>query len=240
MWCFFYLKSHFSFAEIKLYQHAHGGAAENAKISPPDPSSYISNISDLPEKCSDWVNVKLPIDIVLFTVDEVVFLSCFTYLKNPIKSYNKDAGMIVYFSSMEDKQGHKINIALMRCFKDHDGPGGALSTAKDAISLLKPKALFFVSTCSGLKSTTSKLGDVVLSSKVITRAYQIPPRRNVINIINYIPDGWKDPLRNPNGCKAKIHVGSFLSIPEANNDIIRKYPEAIGLDNNAGGENHNS
>lgn len=104
-------KSHCSFTELELCPHAHGGAAENTKISPPELSIY--------------------------------FTSCFTYLKNPIKSYNKGTG-IVYFSSMEDEQGNKIKITLMRCFKDHDGPGGALSVAKDAISLLKQTSLHMI------------------------------------------------------------------------------------------------
>lgn len=233
------LKSHCSFTGPKRYQYARGGAAENAKISPPELSIYIPNISELPERCSDWVNVKLPVDIVLFTVEEVEFLSCYAYLKNPIKSYHISIG-IVYFSSMGDEQGYRINIALMRCSKGHDGPRGALSAAKDAILLLKPKALFSVGACSGLKHTTIKLGDVVLSSKLIKPPYHVKAKRNILGIINHIADGWKAPLQNRNGHEAKVHVGALLSISEANEGIIGQFSEAIALDKDGGGENHNS
>lgn len=236
---FCHLKSHCSFTEPKLFQHAHGGAAENTKSSPPKLSINIPKISELPEKCSEWVNVEFPVDIVLFTVEEVEFLSCFAILKNPVKIYYIGTG-VVYFSSMEDEEGYKIKIALMRCSNDHDGPGGALSAAKDAILHLQPKALISVGTCSGLKSTMIKLGDVVLSSKVITPALQITPRRYVSRLINHIADGWKQPVRDANGYEAKVHTGTLLSIPEANKDIIRQYPQAIALNKNSGGENHNS
>lgn len=146
----------------------------------------------------------------------------------------------VYFSSMVDEQGHKIKIALMRCLKGHDGPRGALSAAKDAIFLLKPKALFSVGACTGLNSTVVKLGDVVVSSKLITPTFQIPPKRNINNLITDIAYGWKAPLQNAKGFNAKIHTGVLLSLSEANKDIIRRYPEAIALEKDGGGENHNT
>lgn len=225
--------------EPKLYKQAQSGAAENAKISPPELSFKIPEISELPEIFSDWENNKLPIDIVLFAVKDDEFLSCFAYLKEPIvTSYNKITGR-VYFSSMEDDRGHKIEIALMRCSKVHDGPGGALSAAKRAISLLRPKALFSVGACRSLKSTKVKLGDVVVSSKLITPDFQIPPRKYLGDLIGNIADGWKAPLRNANDYKPKVHSGPLLSISKANKDIISDHRDAIAVEKNGGGENHN-
>lgn len=171
-------------------------------------------------------------------MEEVEFLSCYVFLKNPIKSYHIDIG-VVYFSSMEDKQGHKVKIALMRCSKVHDGPGGALSAAKDAILLLRPKALFSVGTCRGIESTTIKPGDVIVSSKVITLDFKIPPRRHCLKLLGHLAAGWTPPLRNANEYEVKVHPGALISIPKVNEDIIRQYSEAIGLDKDGGGENHN-
>lgn len=156
---------------------------------------------------------------MLFTVEDDEFLSCFAYLKKPKRSYHISAGFVS---------------------KGHDGPGAALSAAKDAILLLRPKALISVGACCGLNSTKVKLGDIVVSSKLITPAFQIPPRRNMNIVIRNIADGWKPPLKNANGYKPKVHLGALLSISAANKDIISRYPEAIGVEEEAGGENHNN
>lgn len=233
------LKSHFSFTEPEHWKHVHNGAAETVEISSPELSIDIPNICELPLTSLNWEDVKLPVDIVLFTEEDDEFLSCFAHLKKPERSYHISVGF-VYFGFMEDNWGHKIETALMRCSKGHDGPGGALSAAKDAILLLRPKALISVGACRGLNSTKVKLGDIVVSSKLITPAFQIPPKRNMNKVIRNIADGWKPPLKNANGYKPKVHLGALLSISEANKDIISRYPEAIGVEEEAGGENHNN
>ena len=209
------------------------------EISSPELSIDIPNICELPSTLLNWEDVKLPVDIVLFTVEDDEFLSCFAYLKKPKRSYHISAGF-VYSGFMEDNWGHKIETALMRCSKGHDGPGAALSAAKDAILLLRPKALISVGACCGLNSIKVKLGDIVVSSKLITPAFQIPPGVNMNKVIRNIADGWKPPLKNANGYKPKVHLGALLSISEANRDIISRYPEAIGVEEEARGENHNN
>lgn len=236
---FCHLKSHCSFTEPKLYQQAHNGAAENTEISPPELSIKIQKISELSVPPSCWKNDRLPIDILLFTMKDDEFLSCLAYLKEPIfMSYHKSTGY-VHFGSMGDHRGHKMKIALMRCSKGHDGPGGALSAAKDAILLLRPKALFSVGACNGAKNTKVKLGDVIVSSKLITLDFKIPPRSNISHLIRTIAHGWKAPVRNANECEPKVHSGPFLSISKANKDKISLFQEAIAVDKNGGGENHN-
>ncbi|CAH3157823.1 unnamed protein product [Pocillopora meandrina] len=220
--------------EPEHWKHVHNGAAETVEISSPELSIDIPNICELPLTSLNWEDVKLPVDIVLFTVEDDEFLSCFAHLKKPERSYHITVGF-VYFGFMEDDWGHKIETALMRCSKGHDGPGGALSAAKDAILLLRPKALISVGACRGLNSKKVKLGDIVVSSKLITPAFQIPPGRNMNKVIRNIADGWKPPLKNANGYKPKVHLGALLSISEANKDIISRYPEAIGVEEEAGG-----
>ncbi|XP_022809648.1 uncharacterized protein LOC111346641 [Stylophora pistillata] len=124
----------------------------------------------------------------------------------------------------------------MRCSKGSDVPGGSLSAAKDAISLLRPKATFSVGACSGLNNREVELGDVVVSSKLITAAHQTPPSRNIGNLIKHVADGWKAPFQNANECNAKVHCdGVVLSIPEVNKEIIDRHPEAIAVEMEGGG-----
>ena len=171
-------------------------------------------------------------------MEDCEFLSCFAYLKEPFKSYHNSIGY-VYFGCMGDDQGKKMKIALMRCSKGRDVPGGSFSVSKDAILLLRPKAIISVGACSGLNSREAKLGDVVVSAKLITAAHKTPPSRDIGNLIKHVADGWKAPLQNADEYNAKVHCdGVFLSISEANKDMIGQHPEAIAVEMEGGGENH--
>ena len=197
-------------------------------------------MSDLPIISSPWETVELPVDILLLTVEDCEFLSCFAYLKEPFKSYHISTGP-VYFGCMGDDQGKKMKIALMRCSKGPDVPGGSLSVSKDAILALRPKVVFSVGACSGLNSKKVKLGDVVVSAKVITDTYKTFPSRDIANLIKHVANGWKAPLQNADEYNAKVHCDEvFLSISEANRDLIRKYPEASAIEMEDGGENHSN
>nr|XP_058954658.1 uncharacterized protein LOC131781970 [Pocillopora verrucosa]XP_058954659.1 uncharacterized protein LOC131781970 [Pocillopora verrucosa] len=210
-------------------------SAENGNGSPPELSVKLPKLCDLPAISSSWETVELPVDIVLLAVEDCEFLSCFAYLKEPFKSYHISTGP-VYFGCMGDDQGKKMKIALMRCSKGPGVPGGALSVSKDAISVLRPKAIFSVGACSGLNSKKVKLGDVVVSAKLITAVYKTPPSRDIGNLIKHVADGWKAPLQNADEYNAKVHCdGVVLSISEANRDMIRKHPEAIAVEMEGGG-----
>ncbi|XP_066025377.1 NLR family CARD domain-containing protein 3-like isoform X3 [Pocillopora verrucosa] len=203
--------------------------------SPLELSVKLPELSDLPKICNPWETVELPVDILLLTVEDCEFLSCFAYLKKPFKSYHISTGH-VYFGCMGDDQGKKMKIALMRCSKGPDVPGGSLSVSKDAIVLLRPKAIFSVGACSGLNSKKVKLGDVVVSAKLITAAHKTTPSRDIGNLIKHVADGWKAPLQNADEYNAKVHCdGVVLSISEANRDMIRKHPEAIAVEMEGGG-----
>ena len=215
-------------------------SAENGNGSPPELSVKLPKLCDLPAISSSWETVELPVDIVLLAVEDCEFLSCFAYLKEPFKSYHISTGP-VYFGCMGNDQGKKMKIALKRCSKGPDAPGASLSASKAAILLLRPKAIFSVGACSGLNNKKVKLGDVVVSAKLITAAHKTPPSRDIGNLIKRVADGWKAPLQNADEYNAKVHCdGVVLSISEANRDMIRKHPEAIAVEMEGGGENHNN
>ena len=215
-------------------------SAQTGNSSPPELSVKLPELSDLPTISNPWETVELPVDILLLTVEDCEFLSCFAYLKKPIKSYHISTGF-VYFGCMGDVQGKEMKIALIRCPKSTDAPRGLFSVSKDVILLLRPKAIFSVGACSGLNNKKVKLGDVVVSAKLITAAHKTPPGRDISNLIKHVADGWKAPLQNVDECNAKVHCdGVVLSISEVNRDMISQYPEAIAVEMEGGGENYNN
>ena len=199
-------------------------------------------MADLPKISHPWKNVELPVDILLLTVEDCEFLGCFAYLEKPFRSYDKSIGY-VYFGCMGNDQEKKIKIALIRCFKGSVVPGGSLSAVKDAITVLRPKATFSVGACKALNSRKVKLGDVVVSSKLLTAAHKTPPGGNIGNLIRHVADGWMAPLQNPDEHKVNVHCGVVLSISEPDTcvtqccfeDIIRQHPEAIAVEMEGGG-----
>ena len=214
-------------------------SAQTGNSSPPELNEKLPKLCDLSEIFKPWETVELPVDILLLAVEDCEFLSCFAYLKEPFKSYHKSTSY-VYFGYMDD-QRKKMKIALKRCSKGPDAPGASLSASKAAILLLRPKAIFSVGACSGLNSKKVKLGDVVVSAKLITAAHKTPPSRDIGNLIQHVADGWKAPLQNADEYNINVHCdGVVLSISEANRDMISQYPEAIAVEMEGGGENHNN
>ena len=200
-------------------------------------------MSDLPRNLSPWNIVELPIDILLMTVEDDEFLSCFSYLEKPFKSYHKTIGY-VYFGSIGNEHGKVMKIGLMKCSKGSVDPGSSLSVVKDAVRLLRPRAVFSVGACHGLNCKKTNLGDVVLSSKLITPSYKTPPGRDIGNLIRHISDGWKAPLEKPDEQEVRVHCdGVVLSIQMSDSggwpyeEIIRRYPEATTVEMEGGGSN---
>ncbi|XP_078380837.1 uncharacterized protein LOC144663686 isoform X2 [Oculina patagonica] len=203
---------------------------------PPRLNIKISTMSDLPNTSYPWNIVDLPIDILIMTVEDCEFLSCFFYLDKPFKSYHKDIGY-VYFGSVGSDHGKKRKIALMKCSKGSADPGSSLSVVKDAVRVLRPRAVFSVGACSGLNPGKTKLGDVVVSSKLITPSYKTPPGRDIGNLIKHIADGWTAPLENPDEQEVRVHCdGVVLSIQKDDSggwqyeEIMQRYPEATAVE----------
>lgn len=210
---------------------------------PPQLKVKIPKMSDLPPNSIPWNIVELPIDILLMTVEDDEFLSCYCYLEKPFKSYHKNIGF-VYFGSIGSEQGKKRKIALMKCYKGSTDPGSSLPAVQNAVRVLRPRAVFSVGACSGLNSKKTKVGDVVVSSKLITPSYKTPPGRDIGNLIRHIADGWEAPLENPDERKVRVHCdGVVLSIQKSDSgawpyeEIVKRYPEATAIEMEGGGTN---
>ncbi|KAL9979334.1 hypothetical protein ACROYT_G016984 [Oculina patagonica] len=198
---------------------------------PPRLSFEVPKSRDLSERFTDWNDVELPIDFLLLTVEDCEFLGCFYYLEKPFKSYRRDIGP-VYFGFMGDGGNKKLKIALMKCSKGSAVPGGSLTVVKNAVRVLRPKAVFSVGACSGLSRGKVKLGDVVVSSKLTTPVYKTPASRDIGTLIRHAADGWNAPLANPDAVEVRVHCdGEVLSRPEAlDEDIIQRCPEALAVE----------
>ena len=136
----------------------------------------------------------------------------------------------------------KLKAALIKCYQGSSAPGGSLTAVKNAARILRPKAVFSVGTCIGLNSEKTKLGDVVVSSKLTTHDFKTPVSRDIGNLIRHVADGWKAPLENPDVWEVSVHNGDVLSQPQAasfgwhHEGIIQKYPEAIAVETEGEGK----
>ncbi|XP_068679893.1 NLR family CARD domain-containing protein 3-like isoform X2 [Montipora foliosa] len=199
------------------------------RLKPPKPS-------DLPSASKPWRNADLPIDILLLTVEDCEFLSCFSFLDRPFKSYKKEVGPIYFGYTGNTGDQEKLKVALMKCSKGAAVPGGSLTAVKNAVRVLSPKAVFSVGTCSGLSSDKVKLGDVVVSAKLTTATgFKTPVSRHVSDLVRDAPYGWVAPLENPAELEVEVHCdGDILSQTQAERcgcaDLHLQYPEAIAVE----------
>ena len=212
-------------------QHSKKPGTQDYVDNPPPLSFKVPKSSDLPKTCSNWTNVKLPVDFLVLTVEDCEFLGFFSYLEEPFKSYLKELGY-VYFGFMGNAGEKKLKVALMRSLKGSASPGGSQTVATDAIRILRPKAVFLVGACSGLDRGKVKLGDVVVSSKLTTAGYKTPPSRDVSNLIRHAADGWQAPLENPDALEVRVHCDTVvLSRPEGvGKDFNQRCPEAAAVE----------
>ena len=104
--------------------------------------------------------------------------------------------------------------------------------------------------CGGLNSKKVKLGDVVISAKLITyapskvtdndvleRGVRVPPKTYLADLIKTAGHGWEAPLKNPRNLSLKVHRdGVFLSGPEVvdskerRDQLIKRFPDAIAIE----------
>ena len=184
-----------------------------AKDDVPILSIKLPKKSDLPNTLKPWNDVQLPVDILLMTVENCEFLACYAYLRNSFKSYHKNLGY-VYFGNMSESGDVPLKVALMTCSKGSSAPGGSLVTVKNAVVELRPKAVFSVGCCEGLNPEVTKLhlGDVVVSSKLLTDAFLTPVGRDILHLVRHANDGWIPPLRSPEGHNVQVCCdGEILS-----------------------------
>ena len=194
-------------------------------------------------------DADLPVDILLLTVTDSEFLACYSELKNPYKCWFDSLGY-VYFSDAE------VKVALLRCYRNGIGPGGALVSVKNAASVLRPKAVISVGTCSGLNPAKSKLGDVVVSAKLTTYASKVVTSnqdqstgmrsyvsKRFLNVIKNCADGWQAPLKNPEAQQVHVYTDAeILSGPEQvraewrRDQLAETNPQAMAIENEGEGE----
>ena len=190
-----------------------GGAPDHQMSrnhAPPPLSIEVPKMSDLPNKSNPWSDVQLPVDILLLTVEDCEFLACYSFLENSFKSYDQTVGY-VYFGTMGESGEEGLKVALMRCKKGSSGPGGSQNVIQNAVMKLRPKAAFSVGECMGLKSKDTKLGDVVVSSKLSTEEFSTPVRRNIGNLNLFSTEGWNPPLKDPFGEETvRVHRDSVI------------------------------
>ena len=203
---------------------------------PPQLSVKPPKLNDLPNTSKPWRCADLPIDVLLLTVEDCEFLSCFSFLDQPFKSYNIEVGPIYFGYTGNAGDQKKLKVALMKCSKGAAVPGGSLTAVKNAVRTLRPKAVFSVGTCSGLSSDKIKLGDVVVSSKLTTPAgFKTPVSRHLGSLVRDAHCGWIAPLENRDELEVKVHCDSdILSQTQAVkcgwDDLHFQYPEAIAVE----------
>ncbi|XP_067056250.1 death domain-containing ATP nucleosidase-like isoform X3 [Acropora muricata] len=202
---------------------------------PPQLSIKLQEAGDVPKSTETWRDDHLPIDILLLTEGSCDFLSCFSLLDKPIKSYKKGIGY-VYFGGMGDASDlQKLKIALMTCASGAATPGGSLTAVLNAVRVLRPKAAFLVGTCLSLGVEKVRMGDVVISSKLTAEGLRTPVSPLLCSLIQDAPYGWVAPLENPDALKVTIHCnGDILSQSQRENcrcdDICEQYPGAVAIE----------
>ena len=176
-----------------------------ARDDVPTLSIKLPEKSDLPKTLKPWNDVQLPVDILLITVEDCEFLACYAYLRKSFRSYHKNLGY-VYFGIMGESGDVPLRVALMTCSEGSSAPGGSLVTVKNAVVELRPKAVFSVGCLEGLNPEVTKLqlGDVVVSSKLLTDRFKTPVGRHILQLVKHANDGWIPPLRSPEDRKVKV------------------------------------
>ncbi|XP_015749997.1 PREDICTED: uncharacterized protein LOC107329850 [Acropora digitifera] len=204
---------------------------------PPQLNFKLQKTGDVLISTETWSDDHLPIDILLLTAeDESDFLSCFSFLDQPFKSYKFGIGY-VYFGRMGDvSDQEKLKVALINCSKGAAGPGGSLTVVLNAVKVLQPKAVFSVGTCISLGLEKARIGDVVISSKLSTAEGFITPGSPLLrSLVRDAPYGWDAPLKNPAEWEVKVHCsGDILSqsLTEKcqNMNICEQYPKAVAIE----------
>ena len=217
--------------------------------NPPKVAEYVTVLrnKDLPAKAERLDLGQLPVDILLLTVKDCEFLACLSFMTSFTKRYEKGLGY-VFIGSMS-KSSVKMKIAVMKCKMGAAGPGGSAGLVRDAVKALTPKAVFCVGYCGGLNPVKVKLGDVVISEKLITYAPskvtengieelgdRVPPSTKLGKLILNAADGWEAPLQDPAELEVEVKRGALLSGPqlvdknELREALIKRFPNGIAIE----------
>ena len=163
-------------------------------------------------------------------------------LVNPFRCWYDNIGF-VYFENAGKSQ--KVKVALIRSNEGSIGPGSSLITVKNAVPVLRPKAVISVGTCSSLNPEKTKLGDVVVSAKLkeLSTGIRSYVSRRFLYVIKHSSGGFKAPLKIPQADETVVHCDSeFLSGPELvcaeprRKELAESHPQAIAFEREGEGE----
>ena len=203
---------------------------------PPQLDFELQKTGDVLISTETWSDDHLPIHTLLLAVESCDFLSCLSFLDQPFKSYKFGIGH-VYFGRMGDvSDQEKLKVALINCSIGAATPGGSLTVVLKAVRVLGPKAVISVGTCISLGLEKARIGDVVISSRLITtEGFKTPASPRLGSLSLDVPYGWKAPLKHPDEWEIKVHCnGDILSqsLREKcqNANICEQYPEAIAIE----------
>ena len=229
-------------------------ASERSASDPPEVVINQLRKLDLPQRGTHLDVGRLPVDILLLTVEDCEFLSCLSYL-NPAfcKNFHRDLGY-VYLGDL-GKDERKLNVAVMNCYRGSASAGGSMVVVLNAVKVLRPKAVFCVGSCRSLDCNKVKLGDVVVLEKLITygpckiteggieeRGVKAPLKSGLLKVILRASDGWQPPLKDLNAREVEIHRGAFLSGAEEVIDrkrcevLIERFPEVVAIEREGEGK----
>ena len=222
---------------------------------PPKLHYVLPSLADISKTTKPCKDCDLPVDVLLLTVKDCEFLACYSVLKKPYRCYFDDVGH-VYFSDV-DRSQDDVKVALLKCYENSCGPGGSLTTVKNAATVLRPKAVISVGACSGLHPEKCKLGDVVVSAKLTTYASKVVIHgqeqstgmrsyvsKGFLYVIKNCADGWQAPLKNlADAQQVQVHTAAeFLSGPEQvisgqrRDQLAETNPQAIAMENEGEGK----
>ena len=202
-------------------------AANSSKDYCEDPPQLLYGVSSSSGTQTTDKEPNLPLDILLLTVENDEFLACYQQLKNPCRWWFDDLGY-VYFEEEDESQKEKVKIALLKCYGGSGGPCGFLISVTNAVTVVRPKAVISVGACSGLNPEETKLGDVIVSSRLSTYASKVVMSdqeqstglrtyvsKHFRNVIQNCTQGWQAPLKNSEANQVvKVHCGEILSGPK--------------------------
>ena len=200
-------------------------------------------MKDLPPKTTPWKDIEkkfLPVDFLLLTAKECEHLSCLSFLDDIKMGYDPNLGPVNFgFNSS------KLKIAVIKCFMGSSSPGGSTVVVQEAVPILRPKAVVCVGYCASMGEKKAKLGDIIVSAKLITNpltkvtkdGYVVPPSTNMAKRIKVAEAGWEAPLKNAEDLKVEVHdEGVLLSgpnvldNPELLKELNERFPQGTAIE----------
>ena len=139
--------------------------------------------------------MKLPVDILLLTLEDCNFLSCCMHLRNTYKSYHKDLGF-VFFGTMGECGEEQLKVALIRWSEGSSCTHYSQITIRNPVMQLRPRAVFSVSYCVSLDPEDTKLGDVLAVNDLGTTSNDLGTTvtRDLSNLLRQSADGQNSPF----------------------------------------------